>query len=80
MPRAFRDLTGQSFGKLIVLAFVGYTNAGRTPRWKCRCSCNEITIVSGRHLLAGHTKSCGCFRREHIVKNHRWAVCKAVAR
>jgi hypothetical protein len=80
MPRAFRDLTGQSFGKLTVLAFVGYTNAGRTPRWKCRCSCNEITIVSGRHLLAGHTKSCGCFRRERFGEIRQNRVCKAVAR
>lgn len=79
MPRAFRELTGQIFGRLIVLAFVGYTDARTVPRWKCKCSCGEITIASGRHLLTGHTKSCGCLRRELIQTNRKNRVCRSSA-
>lgn len=59
----FIDLTGQEFGRLIVIKRISNSKRGRT-RWLCRCSCGGETIVYGCHLRDGHTKSCGCFKKE----------------
>jgi hypothetical protein len=63
MP-AFRDLTGQVFGRLTALRRVGKTKRGAST-WLCRCSHdgNEIeTTVDS--LTRGRTMSCGCLHRE----------------
>lgn len=64
MP-AFIDLTGQRFGRLLVLQRVPNVEKGLT-RWLCKCDCgNTPTIL--RHLLrSGHTKSCGCYQKDCI--------------
>lgn len=57
-----RDLTGQTFGRLTVLSFVGSIKGH--PTWDCSCSCgNTLRCTSGR-LTSGNTKSCGCIKRE----------------
>lgn len=33
-------------------------------RWLCRCECGTQRTVSGAALVAGGTKSCGCWRKE----------------
>ena len=56
----FKDLTGQTFGRLTVLGL-----AEKTPvKWKCQCSCGNITTVRTKSLTAGETRSCGCIARE----------------
>lgn len=57
------DLTGQRFGKLLVIERDYETpNTGRGARWKCQCDCgNTISVLSGR-LRSGQTSSCGCAR------------------
>lgn len=65
----FIDLTGQRFGRLIVIERVqkeGYTNAF----WKCRCDCGKEIVTSSRHLRSGHTQSCGCYQRERAAEYH----------
>ncbi len=52
------DLTGQQFGKLIVIGFVKYHN--HASFWQCHCVCGNETIVRGPDLRGGKTKSCGC--------------------
>ena len=52
------DLTGQRYGKLVVLCRAENID-GRTA-WVCRCDCGRETIVKTYHLRCGHTKSCGC--------------------
>lgn len=37
---------------------------GHLTQWECLCDCGAMTIVSAKHLLNGHTKSCGCFQRD----------------
>ena len=49
------------FGRLTVLEQATQSVAGRI-RWKCRCECGNIVIVTAAHLISGHTISCGCFR------------------
>lgn len=58
------DLTGLQFGLLTVVAS-GEQQAGRRPekRWICECECGASKTISGRDLKRGHTRSCGCMRR-----------------
>lgn len=61
------DLTGKRFGRLVVVKRHGthITKSGsKSVTWECRCDCGGTTIVSGYNLKRGHTKSCGCIRKE----------------
>lgn len=59
----FIDLTGQRFGRLIVIKQVGKNKWGRT-NWLCLCECGRETLVCTGDLNIGRTKSCGCLRKE----------------
>ena len=56
------DLTGQRFGRLLVIREAGRKN-GRVA-WLCRCECGNEIVVSGDNLRREHTQSCGCLSRE----------------
>lgn len=56
------EMLGRTFGRLVVLEEAKPVKSRR--RWLCRCSCGRETIVWESHLKNGHTKSCGCFRKE----------------
>lgn len=59
MGRQAADITGQTFGKLEVIARVGsYRTAHAT--WQCRCQCGTMVVVIAGNLKSGQTKSCGC--------------------
>ena len=60
---ATKDLTGQKFGLLVVLARAGSSPSGNAL-WRCVCSCparNE-RVVKTPDLSSGDTRSCGCLR------------------
>lgn len=59
MGKPFIDLTGQRFGKLVVLE---RDNTSKRTKWKCKCDCGNEVIVDAAHLKDGHTKSCGCLK------------------
>lgn len=63
MARKATDLSGQRFSHLIVIERAGTSSCGH-PQWKCRCDCGNTTIVDGRSLKSGVTKSCGCAKSE----------------
>lgn len=65
MPVA-KDITGQRFGRLVVLSLEGKTPDHHT-RWRCRCDCGNETVVARNNL--GPTKSCGCTRRGKGIKD-----------
>lgn len=44
---------------LTVLDFVSRNKDSRAF-WNCRCDCGNVTVVSGKALRRGTTKSCGC--------------------
>lgn len=48
------DLTGQKFGKLTVIKYVGGS------KHLCKCDCGNESIVFTSNLKRNHTKSCGC--------------------
>jgi hypothetical protein len=60
----FIDLTGQRFGKLVVIERVEKDNYGR---WLCKCDCGNTTIARSERLKNGKKQSCGCLR--NIPKN-----------
>lgn len=68
MP-AFKDLTGKRFGRLIVLS-VNYKAKfpNQKTTYNCKCDCGKESITSAQNLIKGHTKSCGCLRRESMRK------------
>ena len=67
---AVEDLAGRIFGKLKVIARADdvMTNNGQCRRmWWCECSCENNTIICVRDdsLKSGHTKSCGCSKKNN---------------
>ena len=63
-PKAYIDVTGQRFGKLVALERVEPKTEGQKRSkqaiWKCRCDCGKITYVTSYELRTGNTTSCGC--------------------
>ena len=60
------DVTGQRFGKLLVVRYVPPALAeGRPRHWVCRCDCGTIARVAPCSLNGGRTRSCGCGRGAH---------------
>lgn len=56
------DLTGQRFGRLVVLSEAESKSGHR--RWLCQCDCGATTISHQTSLRSGNAKSCGCLARE----------------
>lgn len=56
------DLTGQRYGRLVVLHEVPKT--GVNSRWLCRCDCGNEKSIIGHSLRIGATRSCGCLNAE----------------
>lgn len=73
----FKDLTGQRFGRLTVIERSS-TKQGHHICWVCRCDCGKIVpLVCGDNLKSGDIKSCGCLRREEMIKkNHKHGLNK----
>lgn len=58
------DLTGQRFGRLVVIRVSGERTNSKRVIWECKCDCGEFSFVSHSNLRNGHVKSCGCLRKE----------------
>lgn len=66
------DLTGQRFGKLVVLRRSMEEPTWPT-KWVCKCDCgNECVVLGGNLRKEGHTTSCGCVR-EQLRKKLRYS-------
>lgn len=59
------DLTGQVFGDLTVLNYVGKTDSGAS--WECLCVCGKKTVTRACTLKSGKVNSCGCRRSQGLV-------------
>ena len=62
-----QDLTGQRFGRLLVLAYVG------DYKYLCRCDCGKEKNVNGYILVRADgkgTTSCGCYQQECRIINN----------
>lgn len=56
------DITGQRFGRLMVIDRAG--SKKNRMYWNCVCDCGNEVIVSGFSLRQGSSRSCGCLQRE----------------
>ena len=66
--RSRANLVGQRFGRLTVVAFSHVEK--QSTYWLCQCDCGGTKVVHVRELNGGHTQSCGCLRRETVVKKN----------
>ena len=67
------DLTGQRFGRLVVIGKT-YKPEGATQTgtyWLCQCDCGAQKKISNRNLKWGSTKSCGCYRADKTRERFR---------
>ena len=62
LPRGhrFKDLSGRTFGKRVVIGFAGFR--GRFAVWLCQCKCGRLNVVEGARLALGVAGSCGCWK------------------
>ena len=58
-----KDLTGQRFGHLQVLKFIGTINGN--SKYLVKCDCGKEYQIYGNNLTQGNTTSCGCIRESH---------------
>lgn len=62
------NLTGQRFGRLVVIKEAGRSSDGRV-RWLCKCDCGNYTSTPSTKTLRNRTcRSCGCIERERPNK------------
>jgi hypothetical protein len=66
---ALKNEIGNTYGYLTVIERAENTKEGRA-RWLCRCKCGNTTVVLGKHLRSGNTKSCGCYQRERATQSN----------
>ena len=57
-----KDLTGQRFGKLVVLERANKIGEGKL-KWLCRCDCGTVKPILADVLNSGGAISCGCRKR-----------------
>lgn len=64
----FKDISGQQFGYMTVIAF--HETRGKNTYWLCCCcACGTNKIVARSNLFQG-TKSCGCSSNEFKHRTH----------
>lgn len=62
-----RMVAGGRYGRLVAIEQVGYRGTRPRPLWRFRCDCGNEHITTSEPVLAGGSKSCGCFSRENSV-------------
>lgn len=67
------DLTGNRYGRLVVISRDAPKKGYHGAMWRCRCDCGNETIVNSQNLKSGNTTSCGCYgieRRTSATTKH----------
>lgn len=59
-----KDLTGQRFGKLLVLSETSKRDDNGSIVWKCKCDCGNIIETTSKRLVNKLIISCGCYQKE----------------
>jgi hypothetical protein len=66
------DLTGERFGRLIVISPA--PNKGKKTFWNCMCDCGKQTVASTCNLRRGDKVSCGCYALDYLAEKSANAV------
>lgn len=71
-----KDITGERFGRLVVLSFA--ETRRRCAFWNCLCDCGTVLLVRGTSLRCASepTRSCGCLRIEKAAERFRRGVAR----
>ncbi len=59
-----KDLTGQQFGRIVILRRDPSPAETTGAYWICSCDCGNEFSARGSNLTKGDIRSCGCLRRE----------------
>lgn len=62
------DLTGKTFGSLLVLRPSDRKMPNRIPLWVTQCACGVVHEVRMDRLKSGKAKSCGCLRKRRDIQ------------
>ena len=60
------DIKNKEYGRLRVIESA---RAKSRSRWLCLCKCGNIVFIQTNDLRSGHTKSCGCLRKELATRH-----------
>ena len=68
--RKYEDLTGQRFGRLVVIekAEDKIYSGQKFISWLCQCDCGNTTIAQTGNLKNGRVSSCGFYKKEKTQK------------
>jgi len=64
----FIDLTGKTFGRLTAKS---HRVVNKRTMWVCICECGSTAEVEQYSLSRGHTRSCGCYRDEKLIRQSK---------
>jgi len=62
-----KELTGQRFGKLMVVGPSELRSKSGSIQWECQCDCGTKKLYSSYQLLRRSVVSCGCWRKERLT-------------
>lgn len=68
LKKSMVDITDKKFGKLTALLPTDQ-RAHHSVMWLCKCDCGNEILLSTKVLISGHTKSCGCLKKEVAGQN-----------
>ena len=66
-----RDLTGQRFGRWLILSRDGSDKHGNVT-WNCQCDCGTIKVLPRSRLTSKRhpSRSCGCLHKESTIQSN----------
>ena len=66
----YDTVENKKFGRL---SPIYHFSKNKSTWWSCKCDCGVIKDIPSYSLLVGHTKSCGCLRRDLLTgENNKW--------
>lgn len=66
--RFYENLVGQKYGRLTVVRRLKPEEVETAQyNWLCRCDCGNLVKTSANKLKTGHTRSCGCLKKEFSI-------------
>ena len=66
MAKVKNDIAGLRFNRWTILS--RDETKSRKVRWLCRCECGTERVVRGDQIIAGTSKSCGCWNSEKAAE------------
>lgn len=64
-----KNYTGQRFGRLVALECTNQYD-GKELVWRLQCDCGKVIELGVSRFIGGHTRSCGCLRKDTAAQNN----------